>query len=76
MSWFTLPKTFSPSDYRNLGTIWNGTADWADGKPLSVVPGSPDGAPAPEGTPHQAGFAPDYEPGEVFEIAKRLMKNI
>jgi hypothetical protein len=26
--------------------------------------------------PHQAGFAPDHDPGEIFEIAKRLMKNM
>jgi hypothetical protein len=25
---------------------------------------------------NQAGFSPDYEPEETFEIAKRLMKNM
>jgi Mn-containing catalase len=68
--------TFSPTDYQNLGGIWSGTADWADGAPLEVVQGHPEGGEAPEGTPHQAGFAPNYEPGEMFEIAKRLMRNM
>ena len=70
--------TFSPTDYQNLGGIWNGTADWADGKELEVVQGMPEAtlADAPEGTPNQAGFAPNYDPGEMFEIAKRLMKNM
>jgi hypothetical protein len=68
--------TFSPTDYQNLGSIWSGSADWADGAPLQVVHGHPDGADAPEGTPHHAGFAPDHDPGEIFEIAKRLMKNM
>ena len=58
--------------------IWNGTADWADGQPLEVVQGIPEAslADAPAGTPNQAGFAPNYDPGEVFEIAQRLMKNM
>ena len=68
--------TFSPEDYTNLGSIWSGTADWADGAPLEVVQGAPVGGTAPEGTPNQAGFSPDYEPEEIFEIAKRLMKNM
>jgi len=68
--------TFSPSDYTNMGGIWSGTADWADGAPLQVVPGHPAGGDAPEGSTNQAGFAPEYEPGEIFEIAKRLMKNM
>jgi Mn-containing catalase len=68
--------TFSPSDFQHLGGIWNGKADWADGSPLEVVKGHPDGFDAPEGTPHQAGFAPNYDPGEIFEIAKRLTKKM
>src|SRR3954469_3430061 len=38
--------TFSPTDYQNLGGIWSGTADWADGAPLQVVPGHPEGGAA------------------------------
>jgi Mn-containing catalase len=68
--------TFSPDDYRGLGGIWSGTADWADGAPLSVVPGHPEGAPAPDGTPNQAGFSPDYAPEEILEIAAKLAKRV
>jgi Mn-containing catalase len=68
--------TFSPNDYRNLGGIWSGTADWADGARLEVVTGHPEGADAPEGTPHHAGFSPDYEPEEIFEIAQRLTRKL
>src|SRR5688572_17001538 len=68
--------TFSPEDDKKLGSIWSGTADWADGAPLQVVQGAPVGGEAPEGTPNQAGFSPDYAPEEIFEIAKRLMTNM
>lgn len=68
--------TFSPSDYQTLGSIWNGTAHWEDGAELQVVQGAPEGGAAPEGTPNQAGFSPQYEPEEIFEIAKRLMRNM
>jgi hypothetical protein len=55
--------TFSPTDYNNLGGIWSGTADWADGAPLQVIQGIPSGtADAPEGTPNQAGFSPNHDP--------------
>lgn len=67
---------FSPNDFRTLPAIWSGTADWADGAPLQVVDGHPEGGAMPEGSSHQAGFAPDYEPGEIFEIAQRLMKSM
>jgi Mn-containing catalase len=68
--------TFSPEDYNNLGSIWSGTAEWEDGAPLEVVRGAPVGGDAPQGTPNQAGFSPQYEPEEVFDVAKRLMKNM
>jgi Mn-containing catalase len=68
--------TFSPSDYTSTGGIWAGNAHWADGAPLSVVPGHPEGGEAPEGTANRAGFAPEYAPEEIFEIAKSLMKKM
>jgi Mn-containing catalase len=67
--------TFSPSDYQNLGGIWSGT-HYADGAPLQVVQGTPEGHEFPQGTPNQAGFSPDYDPAEMFDIAKRLMRNM
>lgn len=68
--------TFSPEDYTHLSGIWSGKAEWDDGAPLEVVQGHPEGGPAPEGTPNQTGFAPQYEPEEIFDIAKRLMRNM
>jgi Mn-containing catalase len=66
--------TFSPTDYKNLGGIWSGSAP--DGTPLEVVQGHPQGGLAPEGTPNAAGFAPEYAPEEVFEIAAKLTKRM
>jgi Mn-containing catalase len=68
--------SFSPSDYTNTSGVWSGNADWADGAPLQVVPGHPEGAPAPEGSASLAGFAPEYMPEEVFDIATRLMRKM
>lgn len=68
--------TFSPSDYQNLGSIWSGSADWGDGAELEVIQGMPEAADPPKGIPHHAGFAPDHDPGEIFDIAKRLMRNM
>src|SRR5215216_7674432 len=62
--------TFSSTDYQNLGGIWSGTAAWADGAPLEVVQGHPEGAEAPDGTPPQAGLAPNDEQGQRFELPK------
>jgi len=67
---------FSPNDFNNMAGIWSGTAHWADGATLQVVDGHPEGAAAPEGTANQAGFAPNYQPEEMYEIAKRLMRNM
>mgnify|MGYP001170047279 CR=1 FL=1 len=67
---------FSPNDFTNLSGVWSGTADWADGAPLSVVAGHPEGGPMPEGNPNPAGFAPEYAPEEVVEIAQRLMRGM
>jgi hypothetical protein len=44
---------------------------------LEVIQSIPPGiADAPEGTPNQAGFSPNHNPEEMFDIAKRLMKNM
>ena len=68
--------TFSPQDYGQLGGIWSGTATWADDAPLEVVRGHPAGGKALEGTPNPAGFAPQYAPEEIFEIAAKLAKKV
>lgn len=65
-----------PKDFPNLPGVWQGNAHWADGKPLEVVAGIPDGGPIPEGKPSPNGFAPDYDPEYLYDVAKRLMKNL
>lgn len=64
---------WSPDDYKHLAGVWSGTADWADGGKLEVVDGIPDGGPMPEGTESPAQFSPQYEPEEIYEIARKLM---
>ena len=68
--------TFSPKDYGSIAGIWSGQADWADGADLSVVPGHPEGGEALPGIHNAAGFAPEHDPSEIFDIAKRLMKSV
>jgi Mn-containing catalase len=68
--------TFSPEDYTHLSGIWSGKAEWEDGARLEVIQGHPEGGDAPEGTPNQTGFTPQYEPEEMLDIAKRLMRDM
>jgi Mn-containing catalase len=68
--------TFSPKDYTDIAGIWAGTADWADGAKLSVVPGHPEGGDPLPGTHNAAGYAPEHDPAELFDIAKSLMKKM
>ncbi len=64
----------SPDDYKNMDTIWNGAHP--DGGECVVV----DGPPMELAGDHVelagigSAFAPDYHPGEVFEMAKKLYK--
>jgi Mn-containing catalase len=68
--------TFSPDDYKHAAGVWSGTADWIDGAPLEVIQGAPEGAPIPDFDASTSQFSPDYTPEEIYEIAKRLMKNV
>ncbi|MGZ8649390.1 MAG: manganese catalase family protein [Solirubrobacteraceae bacterium] len=64
---------FSPSDYNELAAVWNGTHP-ETGDDLVVVDDAPEGF-APYDLPPQEGvFAPDYEPEEIAEIARKLRK--
>jgi Mn-containing catalase len=64
----------SPDDYKNMDTIWNG--EHPDGGNCVVV----DGPPMELAGDHVelagigSAFAPEYHPGEVFEMAKKLYK--
>ncbi len=65
---------FSPTDYHELAAVWNGTHP-ETGDPLQVVDTPPKGF-TPVDLPAQpAGWAPDYHPEEIAEIAKKLRKN-
>ena len=62
---------FSSSDYQELAAVWNGKHP-ETGDKLVVVDTPPEGF-VPTDLPAQpAGWAPDYAPEEIAEIAKKL----
>jgi Mn-containing catalase len=65
---------FSPTDYKDLDRIWRGK-HWEDGGELRVVQGPPEGAPVPALDPEPQVYAPGYDPAELEEIARRLMRS-
>jgi len=66
--------TFSPQGYTDVGGVWSGPADWADGEELEVVQGAPDyAAEGPVVTESRSQFSLDYAPEEIYEIAAQLM---
>ena len=65
---------WSHDEYQEIDRIWSGTADWADGGQLEVVAGTPEGGPVANLSSSVPEFAPEYEPGEVAEIARKLMQ--
>jgi Mn-containing catalase len=62
---------FSPKDYQELMAVWNGPHP-ETGEDLVVEASPPEGALFNDLPPQPAVFAPDYEPEEIAEIAKRL----
>ena len=63
---------FSETDFTNLASVWKGVHP-EDGEELAVQQGPPEGgaqADFPESPEH---FAPGYDPGELAEIAKKMM---
>jgi len=62
---------FSPSDYQDLGLIWSGPSP-EDGSEVRVVDGPPEGGPVFDAGHDAAEFAPEFHPGELYEIAKKL----
>ena len=65
---------FSPDDYRDIDKIWKGTHP-EDGGELIVEDGPPEGGPVNPLEEEPQVYAPGYDPGELAEIAKRLMKD-
>ncbi|CAN5848246.1 manganese catalase family protein [soil metagenome] len=64
---------FSPSDYKNLGAIWNGSTPDGPGE-CEVVDGTPEGGPLTDLGHAPESFAPEYHPEEIQEIAEKLKK--
>jgi Mn-containing catalase len=66
---------FSPDDYRDVDKIWKGQHP-EDGGALRVQDGPPEGSAVNPLTPEPQVFAPGYHPGELTEIAQRLMRGM
>jgi Mn-containing catalase len=62
---------FSPSDFNQLGEIWNGS-QVDTGEPREVADGPPEGADIPEPGDLPQGFAPGISAEDVAEIGRRL----
>ncbi len=62
---------FSPSDYLELGAVFNGPHP-ETGEELLVIDEPPEGAPAYDLPSQPAVFAPDYAPEEIAKIAEQL----
>jgi Mn-containing catalase len=62
---------FSPDDYKEIVAVFNGPHP-ETGEDLQVVDQPPEGALFNDLPPQPAVFAPDYEPEEIAEIAKKL----
>jgi Mn-containing catalase len=66
---------FSQDDYRDIDKIWRGQHP-EDGNELVIQDGPPEGGrinPLPE---EPQVFAPGYHPGELVEIAQRMMQGV
>jgi Mn-containing catalase len=64
---------FSPDDYKELVAVFRGKHP-ETGEELRVQHPAPAGFEWPEAPVQPDVFAPDYEPGEIVEIAQRLRK--
>jgi len=62
---------FSPDDYKEIKEIWNGISA-IDGSEREVKDGPPEGGEVPDLTPIPPMYAPNIDPADVEELAKRL----
>jgi Mn-containing catalase len=62
---------FSTDDFKEVSMIWTGDALDGSG-PLEVIDGPPKGGPQYEMEGVGSAFIPDYQPGEILEMAKKL----
>ena len=63
---------FSPDAYEDAGQVWTGQHP-VDGEELEFVDGPPEGAPRPELPAEPAIGVPGFHPGEIGELAAKLM---
>ena len=63
---------FSPEDFQDIVKVWTGQHP-EDGGELVVHDGPPEGAPKPDLPEQPENFVPGYHPGELAEIAQKLM---
>jgi Mn-containing catalase len=63
---------FSPEDFRDIDKVWQGLHP-EDGQEVRVVDGPPEGDEAPPSPEQPENFVPGYDPGELAEIAQRMM---
>lgn len=64
---------FSPDDFKDIGKIWKGPHP-DDGQEVRVQDGPPEGG-QPADPPEEPNvYAPGYHPGELAEIAQRLLR--
>ena len=71
--------TWGEDTYRDMAGIWGNGETALPGDPpgeLEVVSGHPDGGKIPELAGAAAAFTPQYEPEEIFDIAKALTKKM
>lgn len=67
--------TWGEETYRDMRGIWSSDETALPGDPpgeLEVVHGMPDGAGIPDMAGSATAFTPEYEPEEIFEIARKL----
>lgn len=62
---------FSPSDYKEAGSVWQGTHP-DDNMPLEFIDGPPEGGKMPDLANISEAFAPEYKAEEIFEMAQKL----
>jgi Mn-containing catalase len=62
---------FSPEDYKEVASIWQGEALDGSG-PLEVVDGIPEGAEYKPMADAGDAFIPEYHPEEIYEMAQKL----
>jgi Mn-containing catalase len=65
---------FSSDDYQELAAVFNGPNP-ETGEDLEVFDEAPEGVPPRDLPPQPAVFSPDYEPGEISEIATKLRQS-